>query len=294
MRSTGSLFIASLSAVAALFFAPGHAWSATATAADARRYQACVAKSERDPETALEDALDWRDNGGGVPARHCAALAQVALRQFDLAAQRLEEIANDMDLVRREADPNLKFDDEMRAEILSQAGNAWLLSGKPAKAYLAFSDALVDVPEWSARQAELLIDRARALAEIGDFQAATDDLDRAARIEPRNVEVYIFRASARRSLEKLDEAQSDVEKALALEPDNILALLERGNLNGLAGDPERAREDWSRIIEQAPGTPAADAAARNLAKLDNTENAGEGGSVNSTATPPLLLDPAQD
>lgn len=276
--------------VSGLLIAPSGPGRAALSAADARHYRACVETAGRAPEQAFEEALEWRDRGGGVPARHCAALALVELGRYQLAAERLEEIANDIELDRRTADQ------DMRAEVLGQAGNAWLLAAKPQKAYLAFSDALIETPDATPHRAGLLIDRARALAEVGDYIGAVRDLDQAARIDRDNAEIYAYRASARRALDSLGMARADVERALVLDADNIYALLERGNLRSLAGDIAGARADWTRILSLAPGTPAADAARSNIQKLALGGQSGGPGKdeVNRETTPPLLLDPSPE
>jgi len=57
----------------------------------------------------------------------------------------------------------------------------------------------------------------------------------------------------------------DVTRALAIEPENAEALLERGILRQLRGDPGGAREDWERAIRLSPNSATADLAAQNLA-----------------------------
>jgi len=58
-----------------------------------QRYEACVAKTQTDPDTAFEDGLIFRNDGGGVLARHCIALALLELGHLEEAAARLEHAA---------------------------------------------------------------------------------------------------------------------------------------------------------------------------------------------------------
>lgn len=51
-------------------------------------------------------------------------------------------------------------------------------------------------------------------------------------------------------------------------PTHAEGLLESGILMRLAGDKEGARQDWLELIERHDGTPSAEAAKRNLEKLD--------------------------
>lgn len=264
--------------------------AAAQVVADRERYQACVNKTGRAPRRAFEDALEWREHGGGAAAHHCAALALVELRRYDEAATRLEDIAREI----AHGGGAAGLGPAMHAAILTQAGNAWLLAGEAGKAYLAFGDALGEVRSYSRQEAELRVDRARALAGIGDYEGAVDDLTRAAQITPLNADVFIYRASARRALDLFDLARRDVETALDISPGNVHALLERGNLRRVAGDDDGARDDWSKIVAMAPGTPAADVARVNIRRLELTgvDDDDEAGPADALSIPPLLLDPA--
>ena len=78
----------------------------------------------------------------------------------------------------------------------------------------------------------------------------------------------MFRASAYRYLDSLELASDDVNRALSLKPDHVAAYLERGIIRRLSRDPDGAREDWLHAINLAPKSPAAEAARRNLERLD--------------------------
>jgi len=221
---------------------------------DDAQYQACVALTQKAPEDALESALAWRDLGGGAPAKHCVALALVAMRQYPDAADRLEQLAAEM----KTASPGL------RAQVLDQAGNAWLLANQPDMAKRAFSAGLDLRPE----DIDLLIDRARASAGGKDFAAAVKDLDLALSLDPTRADALAFRGSARRQLGNSAGALEDVETALAIDGNQVDALLERGLLRRAAGDKKGARQDWLKVALLAPGTPAADAAQADLEAMD--------------------------
>ena len=60
-------------------------------ALEAERYSACLAQVEENPEAGFERARDWRIAGGGIPSRHCAAMALIAMQKFATAAQMLEQ-----------------------------------------------------------------------------------------------------------------------------------------------------------------------------------------------------------
>lgn len=218
------------------------------------KYQTCLRLAARLPEEAFESALQWRERGGGSPARHCAAMALIQLKHYADAADRLEQLAEDL----RRSNPPLV------PEVLSQAGNAWLLAGFAERADAVLTSALALRPG----DADLYIDRARVRAARESFREALGDLDAALIIEPDRTEALAFRASAHRALGEDKAALADVERALALNPDQIEARLERGHLRRAGGDIKGARADWVRVLELAAGTPAGDAAALNIQKMD--------------------------
>lgn len=218
------------------------------------RYDDCLALSETKPEEAFETALAWRDAGGGVPARHCAAVALISLEQYEQAGLRLETLADDMRAERV----------DLRAEVLSQAGNAWLLAGNNARAVATFTAALDLLPE----DADLLIDRGRALAAAENYGEAFSDLDRALAFDPTRADALVYRAAARRQLDDTERAMEDIELALALEPLAVDALVERGILRRLGGDSAGARADWLKVLELSPDTQAGEIARRNLELMD--------------------------
>lgn len=222
---------------------------------DAQRYDACMTLTRRDAMAAFEQALNWQDQGGGAPARHCAAAALVAMKQYKEGAARLEALAQEI------RQPELEL---VRVGVLAQAGQAWLLAGDTARAYAAQSAALKLAPE----DPEIWIDRGQTLATAKNYQEAIEDFDRAIAIDPERADAYLFRASARRYLENLAGARQDIDKALKLAPTDPDALIERGIIRRLTGDQVGARADWMEVIRRHPDSAAAAAAQANLEKLD--------------------------
>ena len=222
--------------------------------AEAAAYDRCLKLAKEKPAAAQSLAQAWHERGGRHPADHCAAVALVGLKQYKDAATRLEALAQDM----------TKAPASLRAEVLDQAGQAWLLAGDPVRAYAAAGQAVSLQPN----DPDLLIDRAEAAAAAGYFDTAVADLDHVLRTEPSRVDALIYRASANRSLSRLDPALADLEKALALAPNSVTGLLERGNIRRLKGDHDGARQDWERIGRLAPGSKADMAARANLEHLE--------------------------
>jgi tetratricopeptide (TPR) repeat protein len=216
------------------------------------RYDACLAQIRQNPDKGFDEALIWRDQGGGVPARHCAALALFALGHTGEAARRLDEIARD---------PGAGGKD-IRAQILSQAGNAWLLEGEVARAIEAFGAGLGVADESPRLRFELLFDRARAHLIAHDWLAAIEDATEIVTARPRATDALVLRARAYRGQGAVSSALRDAEAAVALDPGDAEAVFERGAARLLKGETGVAREDFVRVLRLAPDESAIAEAAR--------------------------------
>ena len=100
-----------------------------------RTYQACLQLARKQPDKALELAGKWIALGGTEAAHHCQALALIGLKDYGEGATRLEE------LVQHSIQPAL-----VRANMLAQAAQAWLLQDEPSRAYADQTAALKLVP----------------------------------------------------------------------------------------------------------------------------------------------------
>lgn len=217
-------------------------------------YAECLARIGEDPEAAYERAQAWRRDGGGRPARHCAALALFALGHHHEAAERLEVLAEELN----------RSNKRLTIAALAQAGQAWLAAGELRRALAVQSAALNLAPG----DVELLIDRSVTWDATKNYQEAIADLDRADLLSPKRAEIRILRASAHRKAGNRQQARADVERALELEPENPEGLLERGLLRRLEGETNGARSDWLDVLAIATEGPLAEAARRHLEALD--------------------------
>jgi len=222
--------------------------------AEAREYAACMALARRDPKAAHESALAWQKKGGGDAAVHCVAVALLGLGRYDQVGPMMEELAARTDMTRV----------KLKAGLLGQAANAWLISGQPKRADKLLSEALLLLP----RDVELLLDRSIARAALGHYWEALDDLNEALERQPDRVDALTFRASAWRHVDALDLAADDIAGALKRRPDNPDSLLERGLIRKARGDRAGARADWLRVLEIAVEGPLTEAARRNLESMD--------------------------
>lgn len=217
-------------------------------------YRECMRLAHTKPASGFERALSWRERDGDRGARHCAATALVGLGDFEAAAKRLEALGRDLEAETPAA---------VRAQILSQAAQAWLDAGKSAKAQALFNAAVDLAPG----DPEIRIDRAIARAAAARYQDAIIDLSAAVIADPASADALTLRANAYRLSGRPANAMADIARALKLTPDRPDALLERGILRRLDGDRAGAARDWRRILKLHGGDPAAEAARRNLAHL---------------------------
>ena len=232
-------------------------------AADEAAYERCLDLAKSDPGAARDMAEGWQSRGGAHPADHCYAVALIGLKQYKEGAARLEALAQAM----------IHAPNSLRAEVLDQASQAWLLAGDASRAYAADTAALGLLPG----DPDILIDRAEASGNLRWFDKALADLDRVLKTDPSRVAALVYRATAYRQLGKFDEALADIARALELSPDSVAALLERGDILRLKGDDDGARKDWVRVSQLAPGSDADAEAKTNIERLELKQNAGASG-----------------
>src|SRR5436190_2286932 len=156
--------------------------------ADAATYERCMKTAREDPTSGRKSAQGWRDRGGGHAAEHCLAVALIGLRQYKDAATRLEALGQAM----------VRAPVALRADVLGQAGQAWLLAGDAERAYAAGTAALALRPD----DPDLLLDRAEAAGSAGWYDKAVADLDRVLGADPARLDALIYRASAYRAQER--------------------------------------------------------------------------------------------
>ena len=223
--------------------------------ADRDRYRRCIAETRSDPAKAIETANGWRANGGGLPARHCLAMAYLAQERFAPAAVALEQAARAAEAER----------DPAATDLWGQAGNAALLAGDTAKAHNYLSSALAGAGTDPARRGQLLIDRARASVELARPGEARSDLDQAIRLLPKEPAAWLLSATLARRQGELLRASNEITEAARLAPGDPDIMLEQGNIAGAQGDAAAATAHWQAVVKAAPDAPAGQQAAKALA-----------------------------
>ncbi|MCA8907265.1 MAG: tetratricopeptide repeat protein [Rhodospirillaceae bacterium] len=222
---------------------------------EAQHYTECLAQAAADPAAALADARSWEEAGGGNPARHCAAAATAALGRPADAARMLEDLGLDL----------LAQEPVLGVQVLLEAGGTWLDAGAADQAVRVYSWLLEQMPDLP----DALMARAFAHERAGDDAAALADLEQADEVAPGVFpDAGLLRAVLLRRLGRLDDALELLDALLARQADDPALLLERGSVRLRAGDGEGARADWQRVVEVAPDTDQAAAAAARLARLD--------------------------
>jgi tetratricopeptide (TPR) repeat protein len=218
--------------------------------AEARRYLSCLDSAKHAPPLALQTAEAWRNQGGGAPALHCAAVSLFEMKRYQEAALRFESLA----------DETPKPD--VRIGALEQASQAWFLAGRPDMAEKQLDTALTLKPG----DPELLTDRGIFRANLGRLEEAIGDWTAALTKAPDRDDILTLRATALRKTNQLAAARADADHAVAINPKNVDALLERGTIRQMQGDTGGAMEDWRQVKATAPDTTAAQTAEANLAR----------------------------
>jgi predicted Zn-dependent protease len=220
----------------------------------AQQYEHCIQLARNTPLEGWQEALAWSSLGGGEPAHHCGAIALIEMRKFDEGATKLEELA-----------ANSHATDRLRAGMLAQAGQAWLLAKQPDRAYAAQTKALALVPG----APDLLVDRAQSEADQKNYAGALTDLNAALLAAPDRSDALVFRATAKRYLDDKAGARADIARALELDSQDQDAWLEDGIERRLADDAAGARASWRKVVDLAPQSDAAGTAKRDLELLDS-------------------------
>ncbi len=243
----------------ALLLAAAAPVAAPAADIDAERYALCLAAAGSEPAATIAEATKWLGAGGGVPARHCLALAYLADRQYAPATAALEAAARAAEAAH---DPHV-------AELWGQAGNAALLGGKAQDAYRYFSTGIAAATRDAQGRAQLSIDRARALVELNRVAEARADLDAAVKLDPAPAIGWLLRATLARRQGDLAVAEASLLEATRRTPVDASeypdVTLEAGNIAAAQGKTALARAAWTAAAASAPGTPAAIAATQALA-----------------------------
>lgn len=181
-----------------------------------QRHKDCLEQIGQDADLAFEEAMIWRDQGGGRRSRHCEAMALFALGHEKEAASRLDELAESQD----------GGSEAMRLNFRAEAANFWLAAGDAEQAYASATAGL----DYDENSAPLRIARARAHVMNGEIEEAEDELDRIIASQPDHAEALRYRADARMRQGRLNGALDDIEASLKADPTSVETALLRGRI----------------------------------------------------------------
>jgi tetratricopeptide (TPR) repeat protein len=222
---------------------------------DPARFDACVKLAKADPAAALAQAQDWATRTPTVPARQCLGLAFVANERWTPAAASFEQAA----------DQAQGQGDARAGGLWSQAGNAQLAAGEPAKARADLDRALGSgLPD--VLKGEAWMDRARADVALDDPKTARHDLDQALGLAAGDPFAWLLSATLARRGNDLVRADKDIAQAMRLAGDDPAVMLEQGNIAWARGAADAARSAWTRAAQTDPASAAGKAAALALAE----------------------------
>jgi len=239
--------------------------------ADEKRYSTCMDLAVRAPDKAINQALVWQGEQGGIPARHCEALGLFYLKEYMESAARLEHIAEDMrvgkDMPVRMG-KRMVATASMLADMYGQAANAWLMADEIVRAESAIDAALSLTVNGSIQESELLVDRARIAAADEDFDAALKDLEKAQLLDPGRKDILVLIAASARGTGSFLKASQALDEYQRLFPNRTDGHLERGNLYDAQGMTSAARISWLKVLSYGEVGSDADAARANLERID--------------------------
>lgn len=208
------LYVACLMGGSFLFSTPSLATDLTSNFE--AQHKSCLESIAVDAQAAFEEAMQWRDTGGGRRAKHCVAMALFALGHEDEAAFRLDALAAGPD-----GGPKAT-----RVKHYAEAANLWLTVNEADRAYASASAGL----KLEYDHLDLRIARARAYALSGRYDYAETDLTSVLTLDPNRADALRYRADARFQLDKVEDAQTDIEASLDLDPTSVETALLRGKI----------------------------------------------------------------
>ncbi|MEM9422704.1 MAG: hypothetical protein AAF986_09400 [Pseudomonadota bacterium] len=177
-------------------------------------YDACIAAVEADASVGRDYAEKWDALGGGKAAKHCAAVAALAVGSPLSAGAMLVDLAKD------ELDPGAA------ARLYLQGAEAFMDGAARAQAFKAVHDAYKVVPD----APDLHMAAATIYATGEEWEGVVLALTALSKHADLSADAYALRARAFFEQENYDAAASDVALALSMDPLLVDGLVLRGKL----------------------------------------------------------------
>ena len=224
---------------------------------DEVQFSECLKQAVTDAPSAVTQASEWAQKGGGYLARACHGYALATDFKFDLAVPLLTEAAQGAEAKK----------DDRAARFWAQAGNAAIAVGEMDVALDSLNKALAATALVAAERADIEIDRARALVILNQNAEAEAALTTARGLASENATAWLLSATLARRESKLPDALGFIQTAAALAPRDPAVALEAGNIAIAAGDDASARKQWEQVLAIAPNSRQATSAKAQLAAL---------------------------
>jgi tetratricopeptide (TPR) repeat protein len=224
---------------------------------DEVQFSECLKQAVTDAPSAVTQASEWAQKGGGYLARACHGYALATDFKFDLAVPLLTEAAQGAEAKK----------DDRAARFWAQAGNAAIAVGEMDVALDSLNKALAATALVAAERADIEIDRARALVILNQNAEAEAALTNARGLASENATAWLLSATLARRENKLPDALGFIQTAAALAPRDPAVALEAGNIAIAAGDDASARKQWEQVVAIAPNSRQATSAKAQLAAL---------------------------
>ena len=224
---------------------------------DEVQFSECLKQAVTDAPSAVTQASEWAQKGGGYLARACHGYALATDFKFDLAVPLLTEAAQGAEAKK----------DDRAARFWAQAGNAAIAVGEMDVALDSLNKALAATALVAAERADIEIDRARALVILNQNAEAEAALTTARGLASENATAWLLSATLARRENKLPDALGFIQTAAALAPRDPAVALEAGNIAIAAGDDASARKQWEQVLAIAPNSRQATSAKAQLAAL---------------------------
>ena len=224
---------------------------------DEVQFSECLKQAVTDAPSAVTQASEWAQKGGGYLARACHGYALATDFKFDLAVPLLTEAAQGAEAKK----------DDRAARFWAQAGNAAIAVGEMDVALDSLNRALAATALVAAERADIEIDRARALVILNQNAEAEAALTTARGLASENATAWLLSATLARRENKLPDALGFIQTAAALAPRDPAVALEAGNIAIAAGDDASARKQWEQVLAIAPNSRQATSAKAQLAAL---------------------------
>jgi len=106
-------------------------------------------------------------------------------------------------------------------------------------------------------EADVFLERGRALTSLERYGRAREDLDQALRINPMSMDAYLARGDVHFAMGEMEAAEDDYSRAITLAPNEPLAWVNRGVARDEQGHPAEAVADYTEALRLAPNMATA-------------------------------------